>query len=136
MIGNHSEDQKQAAHFEIEQELRRMNEEWVKALVNRDAATLSRIMADDFIFNYPMEGDDKEQFISDVRSGDLSVPSMDRENVEVRIYGSTAVLTGRDTAHWIYKGRHIEGQYRTIHVYAERDGHWQLVTVQACPITH
>jgi ketosteroid isomerase-like protein len=133
---DHSEDQTQASHFEIEQELRRMNEEWVAALVNRDAETLARIMADDFIFNYPMEGDDKEQFILDVASGDVQVPILERENLSVRIYGSTAVLTGRDKAHWIYKGRHIEGHYRTIEIYAERDGRWQLVTVQACPITH
>jgi ketosteroid isomerase-like protein len=47
------------SHIEIEQQLRQMNDEWVKALVRRDSATLDRIMADDFVFTYPMEGDDK-----------------------------------------------------------------------------
>ena len=41
-----------------------MNEEWVKAL-SRDGATLDRLMAEDFVFSYPLEGDDKAQFIAD-----------------------------------------------------------------------
>ena len=52
--------------LEIEQQLREMNDEWTKALVRKDAETLARIMADDFYFAYPMEGDDKAQFIEDV----------------------------------------------------------------------
>lgn len=120
----------------VEHDLRRMNSEWITALVSRDTATLARIMARDCTFTYPLEGDGTEQFIADVGSGDLTVESMTRDNVEVRIFGQTAVLTGIDTAKWIYKGHIIEGYYRTIHVYAERDRRWQLVAIQACPIAH
>ena len=119
---------------QIEHEVRRMSSEWVAALVRRDTATLNRIMARDCTFTYPLEGDGTEQFIADVDSGDLNVQSMTRDNVEVRVFGQTAVLTGVDTAKWLYKGHVIEGYYRTIHVYAERDGRWQLVAIQACPI--
>ena len=113
-----------------------MNDEWVRALIEKDGETLSRIMADDCIFTHPLEGDDTAQFIADVTSGDLTVEHLHRENVRVRIYGSTAVLTGRDTSKWLYKGRELVGQYKTIHVYAERGGHWQIVAIQACPMTH
>ena len=70
---------------EIEQHLRQMNDEWVKALVRGDGETLKRIMADDFFFAYPMEGDDKAQFIGDVTSGVIRVEYLNRENVTVRI---------------------------------------------------
>ncbi len=86
------------SRIQTEQALRQMNDEWVKALVRADAATLDRIMADDFFFAYPMEGDDKSQFIGDVASGDVKVESLTRENVSVRIWGSTAVLTAKDSA--------------------------------------
>ncbi|HYE66649.1 MAG TPA: nuclear transport factor 2 family protein [Pyrinomonadaceae bacterium] len=128
-------DQKGVPNIQVEQELRRMNEAWVKALIQGDTATLDRIMANDFIFTYPFEGDDKAQTLEDVRSGDLRVEYLNRENVRVRVYGNTAVLTGRDTTKWQYKGREFTGQYRIIHVYAERQGRWQLVAVQACPMT-
>ncbi len=126
---------KAASHIETEQELRQMNDEWVKVLVRGDSATLNRIMADDFFFAYPMEGDDKAQFINDVVSGNVRVEYLNRENVGVRIWGATAVLTAKDSARWFYGGRDFSGQYKIVHVYAQRDGQWQLVSVQACPIT-
>jgi ketosteroid isomerase-like protein len=121
--------------LEIEQELRQMNDDWVKALVRADRVTLDRIMADDFCFAYPMEGDDKAQFIGDVVSGDVLVESLTRENVSVRIWGDTAVLTGKDSASWSYKGRDFSGHYKIVHIYSRRNNNWQLVSVQACPIS-
>jgi ketosteroid isomerase-like protein len=120
--------------IQVEQQLRQMNDDWVKAMVRRDAEALDRIMAHDFFFTYPMEGDDKHQFIADVTSGDLAIEHITRDHVSVRIFGSTAVLTARDTAKWLYQGRELEGHYKIIHVYAERDSRWQLVAVQACPM--
>jgi ketosteroid isomerase-like protein len=111
-----------------------MNSEWVAALLDRDTVTLERIMARDCIFTYALEGDGTEQFIADIAAGDLVVESMTRDNVEVRVFGQTAVLTGTDSTKWLYKGHILEGYYRTIHVYAERDGRWQVVAIQACPI--
>jgi ketosteroid isomerase-like protein len=119
---------------ETERSLRQMNSEWVDAFVKRDTKALDRIMADDCTFIYPLEGDSKQQFISDIETGDLVAESMTRENVEVRIYGQTAVVTGLDTCRWKYKGHEIAGYYRTVHVYAQRDGRWQVVAIQACPI--
>ena len=124
-----------ASKIEIEQQLREMNDNWVKALVRGDAATLDLIMADDFLFAYPMEGDDKAQFIGDVVSGAIRVESLSRENISVRIWGATAVLTGKDSAKWSYKGRDFSGHYKIVHVYSLRNARWQLVSVQACPIS-
>jgi len=121
--------------FKIEQQLRQMNDDWVKALIRADRDTLDRIMADDFIFAYPMEGDDKTQFIGDVVSGDVRVDHLTRDNTSVRIWGNTAILTGKDSATWSYKGRDFSGHYKVIHIYAQRDDRWQLVSVQACPIS-
>ncbi len=124
-----------SSKIEIEEQLRQMNDEWVKALVRGDAATLDLIMADDFLFAYPMEGDDKAQFIGDVVSGDVRVEYLTRENISVRIWGATAVLTGKDSAKWSYKGRDFSGHYKIVHVYSFRNDRWQLVSVQACPIS-
>jgi len=122
------------SRIQTEQLLREMNDDWVKALVRGDAESLGRIMADDFLFAYPFEGDDKDQFISDVSSGDVRVEFITRENTAVRIWGSTAVLTGKDSAKWYYKGRDFSGHYKIIHIYAHRNQEWKLVSVQACPI--
>lgn len=126
----------QRANYEVAQTVRQLNDEWVKAFVQGDTVALARIMAEDCIFTYPLEGDDRAQFIADIEAGDLVAEEMTRDHVRVRVYGQTAVLTCRDTARWLYKGRVIAGQYSTIHVYAARAGGWQIVTIQACPVTH
>ena len=122
------------SQIEIEQLLREMNDQWVKALVRNDGDTLDRIMADDFQFAYPMEGDDKGQFINDVGSGDIRVEFLARENVSVRIWGETAALTAKDSTKWYYHGRDFSGHYKVIAIYARRAGEWKLVSIQACPI--
>lgn len=120
--------------IEVEQYIRQLNDEWVKAIVRADADALSRIMADDFYFTYPLEGDDKAQFIADITSGDLKIKHIAREQLNVRVFGNTAVLTARDSATWLYHGRELAGQYKILSVFTERDGRWQLCAVQACPM--
>ena len=120
--------------LEVEQHLRQMNDEWLKALVRGDVTTLDRIMADDFLFSYPLEGDDKAQFIADVTSGDLKVEHISRGQVSVRVFGSTAILTARDSATWLYHGRELSGQYKILEVYSQREGQWKLCSMQACPM--
>jgi ketosteroid isomerase-like protein len=120
--------------IEIEQHVRQLNDEWVKAIVRADAETLDRILADDFFFTYPLEGDDKSQFIADVTSGDLKVAHISREQLSVRVFGTSAVLTARDSVTWLYHGRKMAGQYKIMSVYTERQGRWQLCAMQACPM--
>jgi hypothetical protein len=120
---------------ETEQLLLQMTDEWAKALVRGDGESLGLIMADDFYFAYPFEGDGKEQFIDDVTSGEVKVEHLTRDNFNVRIWGDAAVLTGKDSARWFYKGHDYSGHYKVMHVYSLRNAKWQLVSVQACPIS-
>jgi len=122
------------ATIEVEQHIRQLNDEWVKAIMRADADALNRIMADDFYFTYPLEGDDKAQFIADITSGDLKIKYIGREQLNVRVFGNTAVLTARDSATWLYHGRELAGQYKILSVFTERDGQWQLCAIQACPM--
>jgi ketosteroid isomerase-like protein len=124
----------EASRIETEGLLRQLNDEWVKALVRCDVVTLDRIMADDFLFAYPLEGDDKSEFIDSVASGHLRVEYLNRDHVNVRIWGATAVVTARDAAKWFYQGREWSGNYKIIHVYSNRGDEWKLVAVQACHI--
>jgi hypothetical protein len=88
----------------------------------------------DFIFSYPLEGDDKAQFIADCVSGNLTVKHISRDQISVRVFGAAAILTARDSTTWIYRGRELSGQYKILNVYSKRDDQWKLCAVQACPI--
>jgi hypothetical protein len=130
-----SDESSPPSKIETEQLLRQMTDEWAKALVRGDAETLGLIMADDFYFAYPFEGDGKEQFIDDVTSGEIKVEHLKRENVSVRIWGNTAVATCKDSTRWFYKGHDYSGLFKGMHVYSLRNDSWQLVSVQACPMS-
>lgn len=134
MIGQ-AKGENSTSAIRAEQQLRQMNEAWVAALIQGDTATLNHLMDEGCIFSYALDGDDKAQFLADIESGALWVDSLKRDHVEVSIYGATGVLIAFDTASWMYKGQHIQSHYRTIHVYAERDGQWQIVAIQASPIS-
>jgi hypothetical protein len=127
----------QSSHLskvETEQLLRQMTDEWAKALVRSDGEELGRIMADDFYFAYPFEGDGKEQFIDGVTAAEIKVEHLLRENVGVRIWGNTAIATCKDSTRWFYQGHDYSGHFKVMHVYSLRNNSWQLVSVQACPI--
>lgn len=128
-------DQESTSTLQTEQDIRRINEEWIQGLIRGDTVTLDRFMAEGCLFTYALDGDDKAQFIADIESGDLQVKTLNRDQIEVRIYGSTGILTAFDTSEWRYKGRDIKGHYRTLQVYVERDGRWQIVAIQASPLT-
>jgi hypothetical protein len=130
-----SDESSPPSKIETEQLLRQMTDEWAKALVRGDGETLGLIMADDFYFAYPFEGDGKEQFIDDVTSAEIKVEHLNRENVGVRIWGNTAIATCKDSTRWFYKSHDYSGHFKVMHVYSLRNASWQLVSVQACPIS-
>jgi hypothetical protein len=125
----------QPSKIENERLLRQLTDDWAKALVRGDGEALGLIMADDFYFAYPFEGDGKEQFIDDVTSADIKVEHLLRENVDVRIWGSTAIATCKDSTRWFYQGHDYSGHFKVMHVYSLRNASWQLVSVQAFPIS-
>jgi len=119
-----------------EHELRRANEEWVRALAERDGPALDRIMADDFVLAYPFEGDDKSQFIADVLSGEVKVESLQPHGVTMRALGGTGIVFGTETANWHYRSRDLSGTYRFLRVYTRQQGIWKIVALHLCSPTH
>ena len=82
----------------VEQVIRKLDNERIQAQIHADAAALERIYADDFIGVGPSGiVRTKPQVISDFTSGDLKFQSITTDEVRVRVYGNTAVETGRST---------------------------------------
>jgi ketosteroid isomerase-like protein len=131
-MGN--EGQREAGYDQIEQEIRKLDDEWVKALVECDTVALERIMANDLLFADPFDGDDKAQFIEGVAAGEIRVEALECKDVIGRVFGETGVVAGSETANWQYRERNITGHYRFFRVFAKLQGRWQMVTLQLCPI--
>ena len=119
-----------------EHALRDANEEWVRALALKDGPALARIMADEFVLAYPFEGDDKDQFISDIINGDLRVESLEAHDVTFRVSDSTGVVFGSETANWFYRGRDLSGPYRFLRVYSRKETGWKILALHLCLPSH
>ena len=127
----------QDADTAAEQEVRQTIEKYRKALLQKDAATLERIWADDYTFtNGAGEIHSKADRLANLKSGATSLDSIsEEEDMKVRIHGNVAVATSRVTIKSQYSGKQTSGQYRTIHVWVKGATGWQLVANQLTPVT-
>ena len=125
-------DSLKSSSSEAEHELKAANEEWVKALAQRNGAALDQIIADEFELAYPFEGDDKDQFIAAVVSGDLRVDSLTAHSNTIRVSGDTGLVFGSETANWRYRNRDLTGNYRFLRVYTRQHGAWRILALHLC----
>ena len=110
----------QAQTENVEETIRRLENERSQASLRRDTATLERIVADDFsTVGTSGAVRNKAQWLADNKSGALKVESQTFDNVNVRASGDAAVITGVVTQKGQDKGRDISGQVRFTRVYVK-----------------
>jgi ketosteroid isomerase-like protein len=115
-----------------EQELVKLENAWIAAIIKRDGDFLKKLYADEYLFT-DSEGAlfNKTADISDVVSGKTKIDSANITDVKVHIYGDTAVVTGLNTLKGSYGGEDMSGPYRFTDVFVKRDGRWQVVATQS-----
>ena len=113
----------------VGQAIRQIDHERVQAQIGADAVALNRIYADDFIGIGPSGTvRTKAQVIADFTSGDLKFQSITTDDVRVRVYGNTAVETGRSTMIGQDRGKAVPRDNRFTRVWIKQFGRWRLVS--------
>ena len=119
----------------VEQDIRQLDNERIQAQIHADAAALDRIYADDFIGIGPSGTvRTKPQVISDFTSGHLKFQSITTDDVQVRVYGNTAVETGRSTMNGQDRGKAVPRDNRFTRVWVKQQGRWRLVANHYSPL--
>ena len=112
----------------VEEVIKKLDDERIQAQIHADATALDRIYAADFIGVGPSgRVRTKPQVISDFTSGDLKFQSITTDDVQVRVYGDTAVETGLSTMIGQDKGKTVPRDTRFTRVWVKPQGHWRLV---------
>ena len=120
---------RRAPKSRVDQAIRQVDHERIQAQIAGDAAALGRIYADDFIGIGPSGAvRTKAQVVADFTSGDLKFQSITTDDVQVRVYGNTAVETGRSTMIGQDKGKAVPHDNRFTRVWIKQQGRWQLVS--------
>lgn len=114
----------------VQAKLKEMEDAWVKALVNKDTATLENFIADDFAgFNPDGKHNTKAQLLDEAKNEPATLSSSTNENMDVHVYGpNLATVCGTTTE----KGKDKDGQqftrsYMWIDTWMQRDGKWQCI---------
>jgi ketosteroid isomerase-like protein len=115
----------------VEQSLMQTEREWVEAAQKKDADTLNRILADDWVGQGPTGAVTKSQALAELKSGESKLDSITLGDMKVRVFGDTAVVAGTDDEKSSYKGKDTSGHYTWTDVFVKRQGKWQAVASQS-----
>ena len=112
-----------------EQEVRKLEREWLEAGRNKDVTTMDRILADDFIITF---GDgstrDKVEVMRRLHLGTKNPNEYDwTEDSKVRTYGDTAIITGKYMYKVQDKDKEMVSESRYTDTYIKLNGRWQVV---------
>ncbi len=118
--------------FTDEQALRQIEREWEDANKSKDKAWFERTYADEYTaINAVGKMFNKTEDIADTLSNTNTVTSAELSDVKVRVYGDTAVVTGR--LHRIGKDKNgnFDRNFMFTDTFVKRDGRWQIIATQA-----
>jgi ketosteroid isomerase-like protein len=119
----------------VEQALMQMERDWTEAQLKKDAPTLGKILADDWVGQGPTGVTTKAEALADLKSGDNKLESITLGDMKVRVFGDTAVVTGSDDEKSSYKGKDTSGHYTWTDVFVKRQAHWQATASQGTRLT-
>jgi len=114
----------------VEAELMQIERDIGEANINRDKAFFERVEADEFIFTDSSGGiTTKTEDVGslDKPAGETKLISYVPDEMKVRVYGRTAVVTGRVTSTYRRQDKEIVSRTRFTDLFVRRDGRWQLV---------
>ena len=120
----------------MEEELLKLEKEFARAIVKNDAEAIGQFVADDWVIIDADGGRiDKSRFLGAVKSGVLIHEMMESDDVGVRIYGDTAVVSGLTRTKGKFMGRDFSTQERGTDVFVMQNGRWQCVFSQLTRFT-
>ena len=116
---------------DVQEQLKKMEMDRAAAVVKADVATLDKTTSDDYVLinmNGRMTG--KSEMIAGFKSGQSKLTSEDLSDLKVRVYGNTAVITGKADVKGTLGGTDATGQILFTRVWVKKDGRWQSTSLQ------
>jgi uncharacterized protein (TIGR02246 family) len=114
-----------------EEEVRKLERQWLDAYEQNNSEAMDRIVADDFTITFPNGAiQTKPQLMAMIKAPRrANQPRMKffTEDVQSRTYGDTVILMGRVITEYERDGKTVKEQSRYTDTYVRRSGQWQVV---------
>jgi ketosteroid isomerase-like protein len=116
---------------DAKEELINLERDFERAVVANDAEAIGKFLADDWVIIDP-DGNiiDKARFLSVIKSGALTHEVMESDNMSVRTYGDSAVVTALTTTKGKFAGQEFSTRERATDFFVKQGGRWQCVFSQ------
>ena len=102
------------------------------AMIKADAAALEKLLADELSYTHSNAAvQDKAAFISDIKTGKIKYLTVEPTDQKVRVFGTTAIVTGGASVHVVQNGNDLTFKIRYTNTHLNRGGAWQMVAWQA-----
>ncbi len=116
-------------------EIKKLEEERNGAILHGDAAAIDRLSSADYtVINEWGQVVTKAQILDGLKSGAVKFESREQSELNIRLYGNTAVLIGRATQKGTQNGKSMSASVRFSRVYVKEKGKWMAVSTQNTPI--
>jgi ketosteroid isomerase-like protein len=125
-------------------EIQELEAQFGRAVFTGDRAFYHRVLAEDFthtshsgVFKSKAEfmAENKFDETKDFKGGRTHYDAYDVDDLAIRIYGDTAVVTGRTSPKGLNaQGQPISGRYRYLRVWVKRQGRFQAVAFEGTRI--
>src|SRR5690242_12326245 len=103
-------------------ELQKLGQEWVAAELKGDVNFLSALLAPDFVGIGPRGFVlTKEQWLGRYSSGSFRYQSLSWEDLQVRTYGASAIVIGKQVQEAAFQGQPSNGQFRGSQLFVKQD---------------
>jgi ketosteroid isomerase-like protein len=120
---------------EVEKEIDKVEQELIDAVTRKDAATLDRLIADDFLIvgeTLAEKLGDKQLYVADcLATGPIENASASDERLKLRVYGDTVIVNLIFKYHVTIAGKEYGGAFFATRVWVKNGEQWQLVTVHS-----
>ena len=112
-----------------------MEKDRAAAVVKADVATLEGLTSDDYVLiNANGQVSNKAETMNNIKTGVIKLSANEVSDMKVRVYGDTAIVTGKSTAKGTIGGRELKGPVMFTRVYVKKDGTWKSVAFQQTPV--
>ena len=120
-----------------EQQIKKLTDQVYAAMWKADTNSLQKLLADDFT---SIHGDGtlltKAQEIEKMKSGAIKYEIIDLQDLKIRIYGDTAVVTTLTSFKGITSGNPFSGNVRSTRVWRKQQhGNWRSVSYQSTRVS-
>jgi len=114
-----------------ERQVLKIENEWADAILRLDTKTINRLQADEWTIIDPSgKLSTKAEDLNNLMSGKSKFQSFRNEEMKVKVYGKTAIVTGLSTIKGTSDANDLTGHYRFIDVLVKKDGMWKAVATQ------